>query len=113
MIRTTQMEHRGSGTFLGFPLEGFGLFTSLLVAFASAFLTFFLTTFFAIIALLGWNLIGHHTVSFADTYRYVGLPAGLLVLAVALPVFGTLWVRAKLRREHPPGTGAPGGSRRE
>lgn len=98
MMRTTQMEHRASGTFLGFPLEGFGLFTSLLLAFASALFAFFLTTCIAIFALLAWNLIGHHTVNFADTYRYVGLPAGLLVLAIALPVFGTLWVRAKLRK---------------
>jgi len=98
MTHTTGIDNRGSGTFLGFPLEGFGLFTSLLLAFASAFFTFFATTCIAIFALLGWNLIGHHTVSFVVTYRYVGLPAGLLVLAVALPVFGTLWVRAKLRK---------------
>jgi hypothetical protein len=48
--------------------------------------------------LLAWNIFGHHSVSFVDTYLYVGLPAGLLVLIVALPVFGTLWVRAKLRK---------------
>jgi hypothetical protein len=35
-------------------------------------------------------------VNYADTYRYVGFPAGLLVLVVALPVFGVLWIRAKL-----------------
>lgn len=86
------------GSFLGFPLEGFGLFTSLLLAFASAFFTFFATTCIAIFALLAWNLIGHHTVSFVVTYRYFGLPAALLVLAVALPVFATLWVRAKLHK---------------
>jgi hypothetical protein len=82
---------------LGFPLEGFGLFTSLLLAFASAFFTFFATTALAIFALLGWNLIGHHTVNYADTYLYVGFPAGVLVLVVALPVFGVLWLRAKTR----------------
>jgi len=83
---------------LGFPLEGFGFFTSLLLAFASAFFTFFATTALAIFSLLGWNLIGHHTVNYADTYRYVGFPAGVLVLVVALPVFGVLWLRAKARR---------------
>ena len=82
---------------LGFPLEGFGLFTSLLLSFASAFFTFFATTCIAIFALLAWNLFGHHAVSFADSYRYFGFPAGVLVLVVALPVFATLWVRAKLR----------------
>jgi len=89
---------RRDGRVLGFPLEGFGLFTSLLLSFASAFFTFFLTTTIAIFALLFWNVIGHHTVDFADTYLYVGLPAGLLVLIIALPLFGTLWIRAKIRK---------------
>lgn len=84
--------------FLGFPLEGFGFFTSLLLAFASAFFAFFAATFLAIMSLLVWNEILGHTVNYADTYRYVGLPAGLGMLSIALPVFGTLWVRAKLRR---------------
>jgi hypothetical protein len=83
---------------LGFPLKGFGLFTSLLLAFASAFFTFFASTTIAIFALLAWDLFGHHAVNYADSYRCVGFPAGLLVLVVALPVFGTLWVRAKLRK---------------
>lgn len=83
---------------LGFPLAGFGLFQSLLLALAAAFFTFFATTCIAIFALLGWNLIGHHAVSYADSYRYIGFPAGVLVLIVALPVFGALWVRARLRK---------------
>ncbi len=87
-----------SGTVLGFPLEGFGLFQSLLLSFASAFFTFFASTFLAIIALLIWNGIGGHTVDYADTYRYIGVPAGLIVLLVALPVFGALWLRAKLKK---------------
>jgi hypothetical protein len=98
MTDLTQREQGRGGTVLGFPLEGFGLFTSLLLAFASGFFTFFATTAIAIFALLGWNLIGHHTVSYADTYLYVGFPAGVLVLLVALPVFGVLWLRAKARR---------------
>jgi hypothetical protein len=82
---------------LGFPLAGFGLFQSLLLAVAAGFFTFFATTCVAIFALLGWNLIGHHAVNYADSYLWVGFPAGVLVLVVALPVFGVLWVRAKLR----------------
>jgi len=89
---------RGAGTVLGFPLDGFSLFQSLLLSFAAAFFTFFLTTFVAIISLLVWNVLGGHNVNFADTYRYVGLPAGLLVLVVALPYFGALWIRAKMRK---------------
>ncbi len=88
----------GGGKFLGFPLEGFSLFQSLLLTFASAFFTFFATTFIAIFALLIWNAGAAHKVNFADSYLYVGFPAGILVLLVALPLFGTLWVRAKLRK---------------
>jgi hypothetical protein len=97
MTASAQSEHGRGGTVLGFPLKGFGLFTSLLLAFASAFFTFFATTALSIFALLGWNLIGHHTVNYADTYLYVGFPAGVLVLLVALPYFGFLWLRAKTR----------------
>jgi hypothetical protein len=88
----------GGGKVLGFPLEGFGLFTSLLLSLASAFFTFFASTCMAIFSLLAWNVFGHHTVNYADSYRYVGFPAGVIVLLVALPVFGALWVRAKLRK---------------
>jgi hypothetical protein len=93
----TMGRHPG-GTFLGFPLEGFGLFQSVLLAFTSAFFAFFATTTVAIFSLLAWNLIGHHSVNYADSYLYVGFPAGVIVLLLALPVFGTLWIRAKLRR---------------
>jgi hypothetical protein len=97
MTETSKEQRREGGTVLGFPLAGFGLFTSLLLAFAAAFFTFFATTCIAIFSLLAWNLWGHHAVSYADSYRWVGFPAGLAVLIVALPVFATLWVRAKLR----------------
>jgi signal transduction histidine kinase len=74
------------------------LFTSLLLSFATAFFTFFVVTTIAIFSLLAWNLIGGHTVNYAYSYRYAGFPAGLVALAVALPVFGTLWFRARLRK---------------
>jgi hypothetical protein len=88
---------RPEKTVLGFPLEGFSLFQSLLLSVASAFLTFFATTCVSIFALLAWNVFGGHTVSYVITYRYIGLPAGVLVLVVALPFFLVLWVRAKTR----------------
>jgi hypothetical protein len=96
VAQPAQNQRPAGGTVFGFPLKGFGLFASLLLAFAGAFLTFFATTTMAIFALLGWNLIGHHAVSYADSYRYVGAPAFLVALVVALPVFAVLWVRGKL-----------------
>jgi hypothetical protein len=83
----------------GFPLDGFNLFQSLLLAFASAFLAFFAMTCIAIFALLAWNVIGGHAVSYVDTYEYIGFPAGVLMLVVALPLFLALWVKAKARKE--------------
>ena len=87
------------GKVWGFPLEGFSLFQSLLLAFAAAFFTFFATTCLAIFALLIWNLFDAHALRHAaDTYLYVGFPAGVLVLVVALPLFLALWIRAKARK---------------
>ena len=98
MTNSAQARRPGGGTVLGFPLEGFGLFTSLLLSFAAAFFTFFATTCLAIFFLMAWNLSGHSPISYVASYRYVGFPAFIVVLLVALPVFGTLWVRAKLRK---------------
>ena len=97
-MQTAKTGKSAGGKIFGFPLEGFGLFTSLLLAFAAAFFTFFAVTTVAIFALLAWNLGGGHTVNYADSYLFAGFPAGIVVLAVALPVFGVLWVRAKLRK---------------
>lgn len=97
-MQAAQGQRHPGGTFLGFPLEGFSLFQSLLLVFTSAFFAFFATTTVAIFALLAWNLIGHHSVNYADSYLYIGFPAGLIMLVVALPVFGTLWIRARLRK---------------
>lgn len=87
----------GSGRVFGFPLEGFSLFQGLLLATASAFFTFFATTTVAIFALLFWNLAGGHKVNFAYSYLYVGFPAGVLVLLIAVPYFVSVWFRAKMR----------------
>jgi hypothetical protein len=98
MAQSSHSRRPGSGNLLGFPLEGFSLFQSLLLSFAAAFFTFFACTFLAIFALLVWNAVLGHSVNYADSYLYVGFPAGVIVLLIALPVFGTLWVRARIRR---------------
>ena len=94
MVHSLQNVRSGGGTVFGFPLRGFGLFSSLLLSFASALFTFCVTTMVAIFVMLGWRFSGHSP-NFADTYLYVGLPSALLVLAIALPLFLGLWVRSK------------------
>ena len=86
------------GSILGFPLEGFSLFQGVLLSVASAFFTFFAVTAIAIFALLIWNAGAAHKINFADSYLYVGFPAGVLVLLIALPYFLSLWFRSKMHR---------------
>lgn len=80
----------------GFPVEGFGLVQSLLLLMASTLIAFFGATAAAIFALLAWNLAGHHTVNYADSYLYAGLPAAVLAFVVAASVLAVLWLRARL-----------------
>jgi hypothetical protein len=94
----TMAEQHGRRRIFGFPLEGFSLFQSLLLAFASAFFTFFFSTTIAIFALLFWNAGAAHKINFADSYMYVGFPAGVVVLLIALPYFLIVWVRAKTHK---------------
>ena len=86
----------GGGKIFGFPLKGFGLFSSLLLSFAAALFTFCLTTLVAIFALLIYRANGHPAVDMAISYRDFGFPASMVVLAIALPLFLTLWIRAKI-----------------
>ena len=80
----------------GIPLGDFGLAASLLMAFTLGFLAFFLSCFLAIFGILIYNTAGHHAVDFANSYRYIALPAGLLVLAASLLLFIGLWLKRKL-----------------
>jgi hypothetical protein len=88
----------GGGYLFGIPLGDLGWFASLLMSFALGFAAFFAATFFAIIVTLFYNTTTHHPIDFALTYTRVGLPAGVLVLLVALAYLGTLWVRRQLRK---------------
>lgn len=83
-------------TLLGIPLGNFGFFSSLLLAMASGFLTFFASCFLAIIGLLFWNTLSHHQVNYADTYRYIAFPAGAFVTVASLFFFTGTWLRRRL-----------------
>ncbi len=95
-MTATANSSANQGRVFGVPLGDFGLFASLLLSFSLGFASFFLATFLAIFALLFYNEGGHHNVDFADTYKFVGLPVGLVVLTVSLLFFGSLWIRRKI-----------------
>jgi hypothetical protein len=95
---STSPQTSGPGYLFGIPLGDLGWFTSLLMSFALGFAAFFAATFFAIFGVLIYNTATHHAVDFALTYKRVGLPVGVLVLAVTLGYLGTLWVRRQLRK---------------
>lgn len=94
-METSRNAQKQGGRIFGFPVRGFSLFQGMLLSVASALITFCITTMLAIFGLLIWNLGGHHSVDFADSYRLIGFPAGLLVLIIALPIFFTVWLRGK------------------
>jgi hypothetical protein len=100
MTAPQQNLHQGrapqaGGVFFGIPLGDLGLFSSLLMASTLGFLSFFLFTFLGIVGISIYNATGHH-VDLAESYKYIALPAGCVVLAVSLIFFATLWLRRKL-----------------
>jgi hypothetical protein len=88
----------GAGYLFGVPLGDMGWFGSLLIGVAAGFMTFFATTFLSIVFILVYNSAMHGSLDFAMSYRRVGLPAGLLVMAFALIYLGRLWLKRILRR---------------
>ena len=90
--------HTSGTTLFGIPIGDFGWFATLLVSVAAGFLSFFATTFCAIVIILISNSAAHTNIDFAVSYRDVGFPIGVVVLVVALAAMGTLWVRRMLRK---------------
>ena len=88
----------GTGYLFGAPVGDLGWFASLLMGTATGFAAFFASTFVAILGILVYNSVTHRAVDFAVSYRRVGLPVGLVVMAVSLGYLGMLWVRRQLRR---------------
>lgn len=80
---------------LGIPLGDFGFFSAILLTLATGFLAFFASCFLAIISLLFWNTLGHHAVNYADCYRYVAFPTGLVVLVFGFVFFTGTWLRRR------------------
>jgi hypothetical protein len=88
----------GAGYLFGVPLGDLGWFQTALMSAASGFLAFFAATFLGIMTILIWNATTHGTVDFAVSYKWIGLPVGLLVLATASLYLGSLWVKRMVRK---------------
>ena len=82
--------------FFGIPYGDFGLFATLLISVAFGFMTFFAVTFVSIFSILIYNGGGHHALDLSSGYKYVALPAGCVVLAIALATLGSVWLRRRL-----------------
>ncbi|MGA7521949.1 MAG: hypothetical protein WBW84_05675 [Acidobacteriaceae bacterium] len=80
---------------LGIPLGDFGLFSCVLLSLASGFLAFFGTCFLAIVGLLFWNTLARQQINYADSYRYIALPTGVVVMMLAFAFFTAVWVRRR------------------
>jgi hypothetical protein len=95
---STSPQTSGAGYLFGVPMGDLGWFTSLVMSFAIGFAAFFAATFCAIVTTLIYSAATHRTVDFANTYKWFGLPVGLLVLCAALAYLGTLWIRRQTRK---------------
>ncbi len=86
-----------TGRLFGLQLEDFGPFAICILAWALGLMAFCISCFAAILSLLAYNLLGHHTADLAMSYRYVALPVGGAVMVLTFGVLASLWVRRKFR----------------
>lgn len=89
---------RREGVLLGIPLGDLGWFQSILMGVATGFAAFFAATFCAIMTLLFYFTVTHHTVDFAIAYKRVGFPIGLVAGTAALVFLAIQWSRRMARR---------------
>jgi hypothetical protein len=87
----------GTGYLFGVPVGDLGWFATLLVSLASGFASFFATTFLGIVGLLITNMVTGRTPDYSISYRLIGLPVGIVVLAFSLLYLGFLWIRRMTR----------------
>jgi hypothetical protein len=95
---TPGLHDRARGRLFGIPLGELGLFSSLLIGAATAFVAFFAATFLGIVSIMIYNTTTHHTVDYALSYERGGLVAGIVTLVFAWGYLGTQWVRRVTRK---------------
>jgi hypothetical protein len=88
----------GGGYLFGVPVGDLGWFASLLMGTAAGFAAFFAATFCGIFAILIYNTLTHRALDYAASYRFLGLPVGVVTLILAYGYLGILWVKRLGRR---------------
>jgi hypothetical protein len=96
---TTISANSTSARLFGIPVGDFGPFATVLISASAGMLTFFLVTFVSIIGIMIYNFGFGHQLTFAASYKWFALPAGILVLLASLSYLGSLWLRRKFRGE--------------
>jgi ABC-type dipeptide/oligopeptide/nickel transport system permease subunit len=89
---------RRDGVLLGIPLGDLGWFQTLLMGMATGFAAFFATTFVAIFCFLFYRIASGHNPDFSLTYKIIGFPVGVVVMAMALSYLGFQYARRMRRR---------------
>ena len=80
----------------GVPVGDFGFFSSVLIAVALGFITFFGVTFLSIFGLMIYNRAGGHHVTLDTAYKFIALPAGVFMLIISLAALLGIWLHRKL-----------------
>jgi hypothetical protein len=86
-----------NGYVFGAPVGDMGWFASLLIGLATGMTAFFFATFLGIVGLLILNTAGQK-VDFAQSYRLIGFPIGVVVMVLAVSYMGMLWVKRITRK---------------
>ena len=82
----------------GAPVGDFSVLQTLLIVGATGVASFFAATFLAIVTLLVLTQALHRNLDFSLTYRWVGLPVGVVMLLLAAVYFGVVLLR-RLRHQ--------------
>ncbi len=95
-METTSAAYTGPRLF-GAPVGDFTFFQSLLFVFAATVASFLGATFLGIIGVSIWSIFSHHFADFSISYKWVGLPVGVLMFVSSATYLGTLLARRMVR----------------
>lgn len=93
---TIQPDYTGPRLF-GAPVGDFSAFQTILVTVASGAMFFFIGTLLGILGLAVLGFARHHMPDFSLSYRWVGLPLGLLMMLVTGLYLGSILIRRLTR----------------